>query len=89
MPEISGKARSTINGTVKLRVRVAVNAEGKVSRATLAAHGPSAYFARQALEAARQWTFTPPVRDGKPQASDWMLRFEIRRSGTRAAAQQL
>ena len=89
MPEISGKARSTINGTVKLRVRVAVNAEGKVSRATLAARGPSAYFARQSLEAARQWTFTPPVRDGKPQPSEWMLRFEFRRNGTKAAAQRV
>ncbi|HZP24540.1 MAG TPA: TonB family protein [Terriglobales bacterium] len=89
MPEISGKARSTINGTVKLRVRVAVDAEGKVSRATLAAHVPSAYFARQSLEAARQWTFTPPIRDGKAQASDWMLRFEFRRGGTKAAAERI
>ncbi len=89
LPEIPERVRGTINGTVKVRVKVAVNAEGKVSHAALSDHGPSAYFARQALEAAQHWTFAPPVHDGKTQASDWMLHFEFRRSGTRAAAQRV
>ncbi len=88
MPEIPGKAKNSINGTVKVSVRVEVNANGKVSRATLATRGPSTYFANRALEAARQWTFVAPVRDGKAQASNWMIRFEFRRSGARAAAQR-
>jgi len=89
MPEISTHARSTIQGTVKVRVNVAVTAEGKVSRAALAAHGPSAYFARQALAAARQWTFAPPLSNGGPHASEWTLQFEFRRSGTRANARRV
>ncbi len=89
LPEIPERVRNTINGTVKVRVKVAVNAEGKVSHAALSEHGPSAYFARQALEAAQHWTFAPPVHDGKAQASGWMLHFEFRRSGTRATAQHV
>lgn len=88
VPEIPERVRNTINGAVKVRVRVSVTAEGKVARAELSARGPSAYFARQALEAARQWSFAPPVHNGKAQASDWMLHFEFRRSGTRVAAQR-
>ncbi len=89
IPEIPERVRRTINGTVKVTVKVAVTAEGKVSRAALSAHGPSAYFARQAVDAAEHWTFAPPMHDGKPQASDWMLHFEFRSSGTRAAAQRV
>ncbi|HUI83565.1 MAG TPA: TonB family protein [Candidatus Binatia bacterium] len=88
MPDISGQARNTINGTVKVKVRVEVNTEGRVSRATLAEHAPSSYFATHALEAARQWTFEPPIRGGRPQPAEWTLRFEFRRSGTSAAAQR-
>lgn len=86
MPEVSKQARSSINGTVKVRVGLVVDAQGKVSRTSLAGAGPSKYFARQAQEAARQWTFTPPVQDGKPQASAWTVIFEFRRSGTKATA---
>lgn len=89
LPEIPERVRSTINGTVKVRVKVAVTADGKVSNATLSVRGPSAYFARQALEAAQHWTFAPPVYNGKSQASDWLLHFEFRRSGTRASAQRV
>jgi eukaryotic-like serine/threonine-protein kinase len=89
MPEISARARDTIHGTVKVRVKVAVTPEGKVSRAQPASRGPSAYFTRQALEAARQWTFSPPIRDGHPQASEWLLQFEFRRSGAHANARRV
>ena len=89
LPEIPDRVTRTINGTVKVRVKVAVTAEGKVSNAVLAARGPSAYFARQALEAAQHWTFAAPVHDGKTRASDWILHFEFRRSGTRAGAQRV
>jgi TonB family protein len=89
MPDISSHARSTIHGTVKVRIKVAVTAEGKVSRAELAARGPSQYFSRQALEAARQWTFAPPRLNGKAEPSAWILRFEFRGSGTRVGAQRV
>jgi TonB family protein len=88
MPEVSSQARNTINGTVKVKVRVEVNAQGKVSQATLGAPGPSRYFANQALQAARQWTFVAPVHSEKPEASEWILSFEFRKSGAKATAQR-
>ena len=88
MPEVPSQARNTINGTVKVKVRVAVNSQGKVSQAILVAGGPSKYFANQALQAARQWTFVAPINDGKPEASEWTLGFEFRESGTKATAQR-
>jgi len=88
MPEVSSQARTTINGTVRVKVRVAVNTQGKVSQATLEAPGPSRYFANLALQAARQWTFVPPIRDERPQASEWILSFEFRNIGTKATAQR-
>ena len=88
MPEIAVKARSTIDGTVKVKVRVAVDAQGKVLDVSLAAKSPSAYFDKKALQAARRWSFSAPVRGGRPQPAEWIIRFEFRRSGTRATAQQ-
>jgi TonB family protein len=87
MPDIAAPARNSISGTVKVRVRVAVAADGKVSRATLAARGPSTYFAKQSLEAARRWSFGAPIRNGVSQPSEWILRFEFRRGGTKVNAQ--
>jgi eukaryotic-like serine/threonine-protein kinase len=87
MPDIAAPARNTISGTVKVKVRVAVAADGKVSRATLAARGPSTYFAKQSLEAARRWSFIAPIRNGAPQQSEWTLRFEFRKNGTKVNAQ--
>jgi serine/threonine-protein kinase len=88
MPEIAAKARNTIDGTVKVNVKVEVNPEGKVTHASLASRGPSRYFSSHALEAARQWTFVAPVQNGRAQASQWTLRFEFRKSATRATAQR-
>jgi TonB family protein len=89
MPVVSGHARNTITGTVKVKIQVSVDAGGRVSNAKLATKGPSTYFANEALRAARQWTFTPPVRDGKAQPSEWAIHFEFRRNGTKASARQL
>lgn len=89
MPEVSRVAQNTIHGVVKVRVQVNVNEAGEVTLAGLAAHGPSRYFARQALEAARQWSFAAPVTDGKPVASRWMLQFAFRRSGVKAESRLL
>jgi TonB family protein len=86
MPEIPAKARSTVNGTVKINVRVDVDPQGKVSRAKVASGGSSKYLANLAVQAAQRWTFTAPVRDGKAQSSEWSILFEIRRSGTKASA---
>lgn len=86
MPTILAHAQNTITGTVKVKVQVTVDANGRVSSAKLASKGPSTYFANEALRAARQWTFTPSVRDGKRQPSEWAIHFEFRRSGTKVSA---
>lgn len=89
MPFVLSRAQNSISGTVKVKVQVAVGPDGRVSNAKLATKGPSTYFANEALRAARQWTFTPPVREGKAQTSEWTLRFDFRRSGTQASAREL
>jgi TonB family protein len=88
LPDVPLSARNTITGTVRVTVKVAVDASGAVSHASLASAGPSKYFADQALQAARKWTFTPPTVDGRTVPSEWSLRFEFKRNGTTAAAQR-
>jgi TonB family protein len=88
LPEIPSKARNTIRGTVKAKVQVTLDAQSRVISASLARNSSSAYFGRQALQAARQWSFSAPVRDGRAQAAEWIIKFEFRRGGTRATAQQ-
>jgi TonB family protein len=58
-------------------VKIHVDPSGRVADAELASPGPSRYFAGKALEAAREWTFAPPV------AGEWLLHFEFDRSGTK------
>jgi len=86
-PSVSASARHTIQGTVRVRVRVDADAEGKVIKTRLLSAGPSAYFARIAEQAASRWTFTPPQAEGKNVASAWTIQFEFRRSGTQARAE--
>jgi TonB family protein len=80
MPDVSRGAQSTINGHVKVEVRVAVDAAGNVSQARLASPGPSHYFAEKALAAARRWKFTPARMNGNATASEWLLRFQFGRA---------
>ena len=84
LPDVPRKARDTISGTVTVKVKVDVDTSGAVSHATLVSNGGSGYFANQALQAAHQWTFTPPTVDGKAVPSEWSLRFELKRNGTKA-----
>jgi TonB family protein len=86
LPDVPRKARDTINGTVNVKVKVAVDTSGAVSHADLVSSGGSGYFANQALQAARKWTFTPPTVDGKTVPSEWSLKFEFMRSGTKSSA---
>ena len=44
---------------------------------------PSQYFADLALQAARRWKFTPAKIEDRAVASEWVLRFEFLRTGTR------
>lgn len=82
VPDVPRGASSTIEGKVSVTVRIAVDATGAVSNAELESHGPSAYFARLALESARKWKFKPAQENGRAVASTWVLRYGFRRDGT-------
>jgi TonB family protein len=89
LPDIPQSAKNTITGTIKIRVRVAVNSSGKVTTATFKSAGPSKYFAGLALKAAQQWEFSPPEVNGKPAASAWLLQFRFKRTSIQASSQRV
>lgn len=83
VPAVPQSARNTIEGRVKVNVRVTVAPSGSVTAATFDSPGPSQYFARLAMEAARGWKFVPAATDGGGGSRQWTLRFEFGRTGTR------
>jgi TonB family protein len=85
LPEVPSEARRTIQGRVKVSVRVRVDPSGNVAEANLDSAGPSKYFAQLALQTARRWKFAPmPDADpGRPR--EWVLHFEFERTGTKVA----
>lgn len=89
MPRVASSARETIEGKIRVRVRLDVDANGKVRTARLESAGPSKYFARLALEAARQWTFTPSQVQGRAVESEWRLSFGFRRTDTEVVPEQI
>jgi TonB family protein len=89
MPDVSRSARNTIQGRVKVRVRVHVDGTGNVVSAALDSAGPSKYFARLAVEAAHGWKFAPAQAKGQDAASEWTLSFAFRRSGTEVVPKQV
>jgi TonB family protein len=87
MPEISSKARSTIHGTVRVVVKVRVDKSGSVSSA-VPASSPSRFFSDAAVEAARQWDFTPAKISGQPVPSEWLVRFDFTPTDTKILPSQ-
>jgi TonB family protein len=85
MPQVSPSARRTIQGTIKVRVRVDVDAAGNVAETKLELSGPSKYFSRVATEAAREWKFTP-AQAGEPAVREWKLQFAFSRAKTGVSA---
>jgi TonB family protein len=82
MPEVSGRARSTIHGTVRVIVKVRVSASGAVETA-VPASSPSRFFGDAAVQAARQWDFTPAKVSGQPVPSEWLVRFDFTPTDTK------
>jgi TonB family protein len=80
LPEVPRSAQNTITGTLKVIVQVSVDPSGNVSQAKLVSAGPSKYFADHALAAARSWKFNPPQLDGQATTSEWVLRFQFKRT---------
>lgn len=89
LPEVSEKARATIQGRVRVGVRAHVDAAGNVSNAELDSPGPSKYFADLGLKAASRWEFTPPEINGRSVPSEWLIRFEFSHSNTKAIPKQI
>ncbi len=88
-PTASAKALSSIHGTVRVGVKVHVDAAGNVTAATLDDAGPSRYFADLSLKAARQWVFTAPEANGHSAPSDWKIQFNYTQAGVQMSSQQL
>ena len=83
IPEISENARRTIIGHIKVWVRVIVDQDGSVYAATVDRAGPSRYFQRLSIEAAKNWMF-PPI-DIQSQRL-MQIRFDFSRDGTTGRA---
>jgi TonB family protein len=81
LPEVSAKSRNTIRGTVKIVVKVGVDASGSVATAEVAS-GPSRFFSDAALQAARRWDFAPAKVDGHAVPSEWLLHFAFTQTNT-------
>ena len=84
IPEVPRSASNTITGRIKVKVRVEVDASGKVANATLTTPGPSKYFANLALKASQKWEFTAPQVSGQATPSRWTLLFEFSKTSTKA-----
>jgi TonB family protein len=89
LPKVPQSASDTITGTVRVRVRVAVDATGNVTDAALDSAGPSKYFANLAMQTARRWKFKPPQKDGKDVASEWLLSFGFKKTSNTVSPVQV
>jgi TonB family protein len=89
LPRPSSGALASVQGTVRVVVRVNVDAAGNVSQANLENAGPSKYFAEKSLEAARGWVFLSPAEEGHSVPSEWQIRFEFSPRGINAYPKQV
>jgi TonB family protein len=83
IPDVPQRARRTIRGTVRVSIRVIVEQDGTVFAALAEQRGPSRYFERLAIEAAKQWTF-PPADTSDQRLM--LVKFGFTRDGTTAQA---
>ena len=83
IPEVPQSALDTIRGTVRVSVRVTMDKRGAVVDATADDRGPSRYFERLAVEAAKKWTFTPTNSE---ERRTMLVRFNFTRAGASAHA---
>ena len=83
IPDVSQGARRTIIGHIKVSVRVIVEQDGSVYAATLDRFGPSRYFQRLSIEAAKKWTFPPTNTQSRRLMQ---IRFDFSRDGTTGRA---
>ena len=85
MPQVSPSARRTIHGKIVVRVKAKVDAAGDVEAVKIESGRGSKYFNRLALEAARDWKFSPTPA-GESGTREWKLQFAFSRARTEASA---
>ena len=85
VPQVSPSARRSIQGTIKVRVKLKVDAAGDVTDAKFESAGSSKYFSRLALQSAREWKFAP-AEAGESATREWTLQFAFSRGRTEASA---
>jgi TonB family protein len=83
IPDVPRSARRTIRGHINVWVRVIIDQHGAVIAASADRNGPSRYFQRLALDAARQWTFPPAATSAQRLMQ---IRFDFNRDATTARA---
>ena len=83
VPNPSRSALQTIRGTIRVSVRVTIDQQGAVIAAMPEDPGPSRYFERVAVNAAKKWTFAPV--DSEAQRT-MLLRFQFTTEGATASA---
>lgn len=81
IPEPSQSALQTIRGTIRVTVRMTVDKQGAVSAVNSVEPGPSRYFERKSIEAARRWTFAPTTAEKERSVQ---VRFQFTRDGATA-----
>ncbi len=81
-PNVPQPILDTVQGHVRVRIRVQVDSQGKVADAAIDDPGTSRYFAAKALASARNWKFTPAQVGGHSAASAWILHFQFGQTGT-------
>jgi TonB family protein len=83
IPAVPLGARRTIHGHIKVWVRVIVNQDGSVLAAVVDRSGPSRYFQRLALRAAKEWTFPTSATSSRRLMQ---IRFAFSRDGAQGQA---
>jgi len=83
LPTVSRASLQTVRGTIKVIIRVAVNQDGKVQAATSHIPGPSRYFERVSLQAAKKWTFAP---SNATEPRTFLVHFDFTHGGLTGGA---
>lgn len=89
LPDVSQNSLRTINGTIRVKLRLYVDPAGTVEKVRVESQGPSRYFANKALEAAKQWKFDSPVANGESAPGEWDLEFQFKRTSSKVREVQI
>jgi hypothetical protein len=89
LPNVAPGAVQSMRRPVQVDVRVSVSSKGTVSSALCVTQRRGNYWAKISQQAAEEWKFKAPVREGQAQASQWMLLFQYNHGRTDAVATEL